>query len=75
MGTVWRKRTPPAPENLTVPDDISEARAMREDALSGLIEARKQAPLVRWMTDVLIDREGKNHYMETLYQHVPRGAP
>jgi hypothetical protein len=47
---------------------------MRQETLSGLIEVRRQAPFVRRITDVLIDREGKNHYMETLYQHVPRGV-
>ena len=71
---MWRKRTRPAPEELVTPDDIGEAVAMREQTLEQLSEVRRQAPLVRMLTDGLIDRQGKNHYIELLYQHVPRGV-
>jgi len=46
---------------------------MQTEAVTGLIDLRRQAPSVRRMTDVLIDRQGRNHYIELLYQHVPRG--
>ena len=71
---MWRKRTHPAPEQLVVPDDIDEAVAIREETRATLDDVREQAPLVQRMTDALIDRQGKNHYIELLYQHVPRGA-
>lgn len=71
---MWRKRTRPTPEELEIPDDLDEARALRQEAQTGLIEVHLQAPLVRYLTSTLIDREGKNHYMETLYQYVPRGT-
>lgn len=71
---MWRKRTRPTPEELSVPDDIHEAVAIREETRVALDEARQQAPLVRRLTDGLIDRQGKNHYIELLYQHIPRGA-
>ena len=71
---MWRKRTRPAPEDLVIPDDIGEAVAAREETHEQLAALRKQAPFIRMMTDAMIDRSGKNHYMETLYQHVPRGA-
>lgn len=57
-----------------VPNDIDEAVAIREETRAQLDDLRQQAPLVQRMTDVLIDRQGKNHYIELLYQHVPRGA-
>ena len=71
---MWRKRTRPAPEDLVIPNDIDEAVAIREEARAQLDDLQQQAPLVQRMTDVLIDRQGKNHYIELLYQHVPRGA-
>lgn len=71
---MWRKRTRPAPEELVIPDDIGEAVAMRKEAEAQLVALRRQAPLVQRMTDVLIDRQGKNHYIELLYQHLPKGA-
>ena len=71
---MWRKRARPAPEELVTPDDIAEAVAMREETLEQLSAVRRQEPLVRRLTDGLIDRQGKNHYIELLYQHVPRGV-
>lgn len=47
---------------------------MREAATSDIRALKHQAPLVDRMTGVLIDRQGKNHYIELLYQHVPRGV-
>lgn len=47
---------------------------MRKEAEAQLVALRRQAPLVQRMTDVLIDRQGKNHYIELLYQHLPKGA-
>ena len=71
---MWGKRPRPSPEQLIIPDDIGEARAIREETRTELSMVRKQAPRVQRMTDVLINRQGKNHYIETLYSHVPRGA-
>lgn len=68
---MWRKR--PAPEDLTQRDDVHEAVAIREETRVEMLAVRRQAPLVRLLTDALIDRHGRNHYMETLYQHV-KGA-
>ena len=70
---MWRKRNRPAPEQLIVPDDTAEAVVIREEAKAKLATIKEQAPLVRKMTDVMINRQGKNHYIELLYQHVPRG--
>ena len=69
---MWRKRTRPAPEDLVIPDDIGEAVAIREETLEQLSAARQNARFVQRLTDGLIDRQGKNHYIELLYQHVPR---
>lgn len=74
MGQVWRKRTRPSPEELVIPDDIHLAQKIRQQTQDDLRVLRRQAPLVRVMTDALIDRQGKNHYIELLYQHVPRGV-
>lgn len=74
MVEVWRKRTRPAPEDLVIPDDVAEAKQIRQETQQDLRQLRRQAPFVRVMTDVLIDRQGKNHYIELLYQHVPRGV-
>lgn len=67
---MWKKRTP----REVVPDDIAQARAIRRETNAELYEARQQAPIVRRLTDGLIDRQGKNHYIELLYQHVPKEA-
>ncbi len=71
---MWRKRTRPTIEDLIIPDDIGEAVAIREETQTELVKLRRQAPVVQRMTDVLIDRQGKNHYIELLYHHIPRGA-
>lgn len=70
---MWGKRNRPKPDHLRVPDDLDEARAIRDETRSEMLEVRRQAPLVRLMTDTLINRRGRNHYMELLYQHV-KGA-
>lgn len=66
---MWGKRTRPK----AVPDDVGEARTMRVRAAAQLRAAQRQAPFVQKMTDALIDRQGKNHYIELLYHHT-RGA-
>ena len=71
---MWRKRSRPAPEDLAVRDDLDQARAIRQEAQSGLIDLRKQEPFVQRLAGGMINRQGKNHYMELLYQHVPRGS-
>ena len=75
MRDVWfNKKSRPTAEELAPRHDIDEAIAVREETRTDLVDVRGQAPLVRKMTAVLIDREGKNHYMETLYNYVPREA-
>lgn len=69
---MWAKRT--RPEDLIIPDDIHEARAIRADADAELHEVHQQAPFVRRISAGLIDRQGKNHYIELLYQRLPKGA-
>jgi hypothetical protein len=71
---VWKRRSRPAPEDLVQRDDIAEARAAREDAVTGLIKLREQEGLVQKISNVLIDRQGHNHYMELLYTHIPGSA-
>lgn len=66
---MWGKRTRP---DLIVPDDIAEARAIRAETRSELREVRRQAPVVRLISEGLIDRQGKNHYIELLYKRLPR---
>ena len=69
---MWRKRTRPAPEDLVIPDDIHEAREIREETNAALHAVRRQAPIVRLISEGLIDRQGKNHYIELLYQRLPK---
>lgn len=70
---MWRKRTRPEPCDLVIPDDVGEAVAIREEAQQELRVLKRQEPFVRRLTTGLIDRQGKNHYIELLYEHVPRG--
>lgn len=71
---MWPKKPRPAPELLEQRDDVEEARALREQTLTERIYLRKQAPVVEKIANVMIDRQGRNHYIETLYEHLPRGA-
>lgn len=71
---MWGKRTRPDPESLVIPDDIQEAREIRAETTAELMAVRRQAPFVRRISEGLIDRQGKNHYIELLYRHIPRGA-
>jgi len=68
---LFSKKNRPTAEDLAPRDDIDEALAIREETQAKLSDIRKQAPAVRKMTDILINRAGKNHYIELLYQHVP----
>lgn len=71
---MWGKRGRPTPEQLAPRDDVAEAREMRRAARTDLIDLRGQSGLVQKMTDTLIDRQGRNHYIELLYEHLPKGA-
>lgn len=71
---MWGKRKRPAPDQLAPRDDIAEARNLRAAVRTDLIELQNQMGLVRKMTDTLIDRQGRNHYIELLYEHIPKGA-
>ena len=56
-----------------VPDDIAEARRMREVATAELRNAHKQSTFVARISEGLINRRDENHYIELLYQKA-RGA-
>lgn len=71
---MWGKRRRPAPELVEQRDDIDAARKLREQTRTDMNDVINQAPLVRKITDVMIDRQGRNHYIETLYEYLPKGA-
>lgn len=74
VRSVVRKKSQTVPESTVVPDDIDEAIAVRNQTNTDLINLRRQAPAVQRMADALIDRQGKNHYIELLYRHIPGGT-
>lgn len=71
---MWNRRNRPPVEDLVPRDDIAEARAIREETRTGLIDIRQQDGFVQKISNVLIDRQGHNHYMELLYSHIPGSA-
>lgn len=71
---MWRKRTRPTPEELIVPDDLHEAEEIREKTRTDMMAVQSQAPFVMRMAQGLINRQGKNHYIETLYEYLPKGS-
>lgn len=71
---MWGKKRRPAPEQLAPRDDIDEARSVREEVKTDLINLHGQSRFVDSMTNALIDRQGRNHYIELLYEHIPKGA-
>lgn len=68
---MWSKKSRPSPEAVTPRDDLHEARAAREEVASGIIKVRQQENFVQRISNVMIDRQGRNHYMELLYSHAP----
>ncbi len=58
-----KKQEPARPD---VVDDIAEARAMREEAEAELIELKRQAPLVRSLTQSLNRRGLRNHFGDSI---------
>ena len=71
---MWRKKTRPTPEEIAVPDDVDEALEVRAATRQDLAELRAKAPLIDFLADRIIDRQGKNHYIELLYRHAPKEA-
>jgi hypothetical protein len=72
---VWRRRNRPSPEELVVPDDLAEAREVRDATTAELDRLTEAAPFFARLWGPLIDRQGKNHYIELLYHHhAPRGT-
>ena len=61
---MWGKK-----RTLAVPDDVDEARAIRVQTTAELRTVRGQTPFIQRMADGLIDRRGRNHYIELLYKH------
>lgn len=68
---MWFKKSRPSPEDVAPRDDIDEARAVKAEVSSGIIKVREQEGFVQRISNVMIDRQGRNHYMELLYSHAP----
>lgn len=51
----------------TVPNDIHEARAIRDENQKDLRQVKAQAPFVLRLTDGLRARGPQNHYIELLH--------
>lgn len=71
---MWRRRTRPDPDDLVPRDDIAQAREIRSETTAELRAVRQQAQFVQRISEGLIDRQGKNHYIELLYRRLPKGA-
>lgn len=71
---MWHKRPRPSPEELAPRDDIDQARAELAKAHSGIIQLKEQEGFVQRISNVMIDRQGRNHYMDLLYSHIPGSA-
>lgn len=69
-----RKRTRPTPDELAIPDDIAEAREVRAETTAAMADLHAKAPMLERLANVMINRQGKNHYIELLYHHAPKGA-
>jgi len=68
-----KKKPKPTAEQLALRDDVHEARALQE-AVTGEIDMLKRSvPLINRLTSPIIDRQGQNHYIETLFHHYPKG--
>lgn len=71
-----RKKNRPTPDQLVLRDDIHEARALQEAATGELeVLQSSRATLFTRLTAPIIDRQGQNHYIETLFHHYPRSVP
>lgn len=71
---MWKKRSRPTPEEIAPRDDIDEARSILAETKTGLNDVKRQWGFVDKITSGMIDRQGRNHYMELLYEHVPGRA-
>jgi hypothetical protein len=70
-----RKKNKPTAEQLVLRDDIQEARQLQAAATGELDILKHRATLFTRLTAPLIDRQGQNHYIETLYHfQKPRKA-
>jgi len=59
----WRKRLT---GTIDVPDDLGEAKVMREEAARDLRDLESQAPVIARMTGYLNDRRRRNHFGESI---------
>lgn len=64
---IWWKSKKSKPSVTTadlpvIPDDIAEARQLRQEARAELGELRAQAPLVQNLAKALVDRKALNHF-------------
>lgn len=69
-----RKKNRPTLEQLHIPDDISEAHSVRAATQLDRRRLASQAPLMDRLAEVMIDRQGRNHYIELLYSYSPRST-
>lgn len=53
----WRKKPPVA-----IPDDVSEAREIREETKADLSRVRAQEPYVSRLSGRLVERRALNHF-------------
>lgn len=71
---MWFNKNRPPADLVTPRNDADEARASIEQTESGLVKVREQESFVQRISKVMIDRQGRNHYMELLYEHIPGSA-
>lgn len=50
----------------TIPNDIDEARALRDEAKATLSQVKTQAPYVARLTARLIQRRAENHFGDSI---------
>jgi hypothetical protein len=66
---VLGKRKHPKAEIAAAAEDIAEARRERAATHRDLEQLNRTAPLIHRLAGLIIDRQGKNHYIELLYHH------
>jgi hypothetical protein len=70
-----KSTTKPTADQLAPREDIEEALAMQATAEIQLIKLNKKAKVFARLTAPIIDRQGQNHYIQTLFHHYPKGTP
>ncbi len=60
---MWRK---PKTEPIEIPDDLSEARRLREQATAEHREVASQAPAINRLVGYLTERRALNHFGDSI---------